>query len=134
MNLQNKEFGFTQNRKHLYSITDQVGLPCWLRRQRIHLQWGKPVFDPWAGKIPWRRAQQSTPVFLLGEFHGQRSLAGYYSPQDCKKLDRTERLSTTMDSIHNTFTLSIVDKFFIKKQTPKSYYEVRETYSVLHIT
>ena len=33
--------------------------------------------DPWAGKIPWRRAWQPTPVFLPGESHGQRSLAGY---------------------------------------------------------
>ena len=31
-------------------------------------------FDPWVGKIPWRRAWQPTPVFLSGEFHGQRSL------------------------------------------------------------
>ena len=31
-------------------------------------------FSPWVGKIPWRRAWQPTPVFLLGEFHGQRSL------------------------------------------------------------
>ena len=34
-------------------------------------------FDPWAGNIPWRREWQPTPVFLPGEFHGQRSLAGY---------------------------------------------------------
>ena len=34
------------------------------------------VFDPWIGKIPWRRAWQPTPVFLPGEFHGQRSLVG----------------------------------------------------------
>ena len=34
-------------------------------------------FNPWVGKIPWRRAQQPTPVFLTGESHGQRSLAGY---------------------------------------------------------
>ena len=32
---------------------------------------------PWAEKIPWRRAWQSTPVFLPGESHGQRSLVGY---------------------------------------------------------
>ena len=36
-------------------------------------------FDPWVGKIPWRRAWQSTPVFLPGEAHRQRSLAGYSS-------------------------------------------------------
>ena len=34
-------------------------------------------FDPWVRKIPWRRAQQPTPVFLPGESHGHRSLAGY---------------------------------------------------------
>jgi len=34
-------------------------------------------FNPWVGKIPWRRAWQPAPVFLLGESHGQRGLAGY---------------------------------------------------------
>ena len=37
----------------------------------------KHRFDPWVGKIPWRRAWRPIPVFLLGESHGQRSLAGY---------------------------------------------------------
>ena len=31
-------------------------------------------FGPWVRKIPWRRAWQPTPVFLPGEFHGQRVL------------------------------------------------------------
>ena len=34
-------------------------------------------FNPWVRKIPWRRAWQFTPVFLSGESHEQRSLAGY---------------------------------------------------------
>ena len=34
-------------------------------------------FDPWVGKIPWRSEWQPTPVFLLGESYGQRSLVGY---------------------------------------------------------
>ena len=34
-------------------------------------------FDPLDGKIFWRRAWQPTPVFLPGQSHGQRSLAGY---------------------------------------------------------
>ena len=46
-------------------------------------------FNPWVGEIPWRRKWQPTPVFLLGESHGQRSLAGY-SPWDCKESDMTE--------------------------------------------
>ena len=36
----------------------------------------KPGFDPWVGKIPWRRKRQPTPVFLPGKSHGQKSLAG----------------------------------------------------------
>ena len=36
----------------------------------------RPGFDPWVGKIPWRRKWQPTPVSLSGEFHGQRSLVG----------------------------------------------------------
>ena len=44
----------------------------------------------WVGKIPWRREWLPTPVFLPGESHGQRGLAGY-SPQRCKS-DMTEWL------------------------------------------
>ena len=40
-------------------------------------------------KIPWRRARQPTPIFLSGEFHGQRSLAGY-NPRGRKESDTTE--------------------------------------------
>ena len=39
-------------------------------------------------------AWQPTPVFFPGESHGQRSLAGY-NPKGCKKLDMSERLSTS---------------------------------------
>ena len=40
-------------------------------------------FDPWIGKIAWRRQWQPTPVFLPGESHGQGSLVSY-SPWGCK--------------------------------------------------
>ena len=42
-----------------------------------------------SGKIPWKRKWQPTPVFLPGEFHGQRSLVGS-SPWDHKVSDLTE--------------------------------------------
>ena len=45
--------------------------------------------NPWVRKITWRKAWQPTLVFLPGESHGQRSLAGY-SPWGCKKSDMTE--------------------------------------------
>ena len=51
-------------------------------------------FDSWVGKIPWQRAWQPTPVFLPGESHGQRSLAGY-SPWGHKELDMTEQHTHT---------------------------------------
>ena len=46
------------------------------------------------GKIPWRRKWQPIPVFLLGKFHGQRSLRGYH-PWGCTESYTTERLTTT---------------------------------------
>ena len=42
-------------------------------------------FNPWVGKIPWRRKWQPTPVFLTGKPHGQRSLADY-SPLGHKRV------------------------------------------------
>ena len=42
-----------------------------------------------SGNIPWKRKWQPTPVFLPGEFYGQRSLTGY-SPWGCKESDTTE--------------------------------------------
>ena len=47
---------------------------------------------PPPGKIPWRRAWQPIPVFLPGESHGQRSLAGC-SPWGRKEADTPEQLS-----------------------------------------
>ena len=57
------------------------GLSWWL-------SWSceRPKFEPWVGKIPWRRKWQPTPVLLLGEFHGQRSLVGD-SPWGHKESD-----------------------------------------------
>ena len=46
---------------------------------------------PGLGRFPWRREWKPTPVFLPGEFHGQRGLAGY-SPRVCKESDTTERV------------------------------------------
>ena len=56
------------------------------------LQCRKPRLDPWVRKILWKREWLTTPVFLPGEFHGQRSLAGY-SPWGHGEADPTEQLS-----------------------------------------
>ena len=55
---------------------------CQCRRCRKH------GFNPWVGKIQWRKKWQATPVFLSGKFHGHRSGAGY-SPWGRKELDTT---------------------------------------------
>jgi len=54
----------------------------------------RPEFDPWVGKIPWRREWLPTSVFLPGEFPGQRSL-GDYSPCSCNESDKSEQLTFT---------------------------------------
>ena len=56
-------------------------------------------FDPWVGKIPWRRKWLPTPVFLPGESHAQKSLVGH-SLWGCKELDMTERLIHTHPNTH----------------------------------
>ena len=50
----------------------------------------RPRFDPWVWKIPWRREWPPNPVFLPGEFHGERYLADY-SPWGRKESDTTEQ-------------------------------------------
>ena len=46
-------------------------------------------FNPWVGKIPWRKKWQPAPVFLPGKFHGQKGLVGY-SLWYCEELDKSE--------------------------------------------
>ena len=70
----------------------------------------RPGFDPWVGKISWRKEWLPTPVFWPGEFHG------LYSPWACKKLDLTFiymhfiknysfRWSLRVDSLEKTLML-----------------------------
>ena len=51
----------------------------------------RPGFDPWVGKIPWRKERLPTPVFWPREFHG------LYSPWGCKESDTTEQLSLSLN-------------------------------------
>ena len=60
---------------------------------RICLQCRRPGFNPWVRKISLRREWLSTPAFLPGESHGQRSLAGC-SPWGRRESYMTERLNT----------------------------------------
>ena len=62
------------------------------------LQYRRPGFDPWVGKIPRRREQLPLPVLLLGECHRQRSLA-CYSSWGHKESDTTERLTLPLENV-----------------------------------
>ena len=75
-----------------YQSLERIGFPggtsgkepaCQCRRHKRY------DFDPWVGKIPWRRKWQPTPVFLPGKSYRQRSLVGY-SPWGLKESDTTE--------------------------------------------
>ena len=79
-------------------LVHSIGLPWWLRRYRICLQCQRPGFDPWVGKMPWRRAWQPTPVCLPGEPHEQRSLVG--TAYGVSELDTPERLKHTSSAAH----------------------------------
>ena len=61
------------------ALSTFTGLPWWLRWWGIFLQYRRPRFNPWVGKVLWRSEGQPTPVFLPGESHGQREPGGLQS-------------------------------------------------------
>jgi len=74
-------YPFHQTFKKFWPLFRQA-LPWRLSWWRIRLQCRRPGFNPWVGKIPWRRERLPTPVFWPGEFHG------LYSPWGRKESDR----------------------------------------------
>ena len=73
----------------------KMGLPWWLSGKESAWQCRRPGFNPWVGKIPWKKKWQSTPVLLPGKSHGHRTLAGY-SPWGHERVG--------YDLINNTHT------------------------------
>ena len=81
-----------------WGLMSKMALPRWCtgkvsacQCRRHKRRW----FDSWVGKIPWKRKWRSSPVFLPGNFNGQRSLVGY-SPWHHKESDTTEWACTCM--------------------------------------
>ena len=72
------------------------GLPCWFSWWRFCLQCRRPGFNPWVGKVPWRRERPPTRVSWPGEFHG------LYSPWGHKAWDMTKQLSLSLGGAGNT--------------------------------
>ena len=71
-------------------------------------------FSPWVGKIPWRKAWQTTPLFLPGESHGQRKLTWGH-----KESDETEATSqhAGTDFVRLRHFTAICWKLIISTQT-----------------
>ena len=65
-------------------------------------------FNPWVGKISWRRKWQPTLVFLPGKFYGQRSLVSY-SPWGCKRVrhDLEMKQQSSSKAAHHDHHLSV---------------------------
>ena len=72
---------------HSYQEVSQMALV--VRNPSPNRRCKRPGLNPWVRKIPWKKKCQPTPVFLLGDSHGQRSLVGY-SPGGGKESDTTE--------------------------------------------
>ena len=93
-------YGVAQSRTQLKRLSSSssvymLGFPGGTSGKGSTCQWRRHKrrgFDPWIGKMPWRRAWQPTPVFSPGESPGQRSLAGC-SPWSHRESDTTEPLS-----------------------------------------
>ena len=92
---------FTEENRGGLQVLSGKESACQCRRHR---------FDPWVGKIPWRRKWQPTPAFLPGKSHGQRSLVGY-SPWSHKESDMTEQLTLfTFLSLNYLLSLCLINK------------------------
>ena len=70
-------YGVAQSRTRLKWLSSSSrwkgGLSWWLSGKESTCQHRRQGFDPWVGKIPWRRKWQPTPVFLPRKSHGQRT-------------------------------------------------------------
>ena len=87
--------------KHISGPTSSF----WLGR----LQCGRPGFDPWVGKIPWRRETLSS-IFTWRIPTDRRNLVRY-SPWGFEESDTTERLSTAQHRLEWSPRICISNKF-----------------------
>ena len=62
--------------KNLFLFNKKDELPWWCNSKESAYQRRRHRFYPWIRKIPWSRKRQPTPVFLLENFHTQRTLEG----------------------------------------------------------
>ena len=106
--------------KHPLIFLDNIGPPQVVKK----LPAMRETWDPWVGKIPWKRELLPTPVFLRREFHGQRSLTDY-NPWGRKGSDTTEGLSLSLSS-----TLGASQVALVVKNPPANAGDIRDSGSI----
>ena len=98
-----------------YQITMvRTGFPCASAGKESACIVGYLGLIPGLGRSPGEGRGLPIPEFWPGEFHGQRSLAGY-NPRDCKELDKTEWLTLTLNTIWFKSVTANEHCFFIKR-------------------
>ena len=103
-----------------------LGFPGGTSDEESTNQWRrfkKCGFNPWVEKIPWRRAWQSTPVFLPGESHGQRECGGPWSIES----QRVRHDWSNLAHMQGLFPLGIAD------QTMRENRKFRTNFSLLAV-
>ena len=85
-----------------------AGLPRWLSGKESACQCRRHRFDPWVGKIPWRRTWKLSSVFLLGKSYGERSLVDY-SPWGHERVGDDLASKTTKLSVLTLYNSYLLD-------------------------
>ena len=103
----------------LLSVTEggffSWGFPGGLYSKESACNWGDIGFNPWVGKIPWRRKWQPIPVFLPGKSHEQRSLGSQRVRHDWATNTAKEGRQLLQDKTSSSFpSLVLLLSFFIK--------------------
>ena len=95
-----------------WSSNPLFGLPSWLSGKES-CQCRRLGFNPWVGKIPWRRKWQLILVFLSGKSHAQRMLVGYVIVHGvAKETDTTHRLNKSLINSTKTQNTLRIEKTY----------------------
>ena len=94
----------TDNESVLIWVPVRISISRCLTTLIIFIHGRRPRFDPWLGKIHWRRERLPTPVFWPGEFHG------LYSPWGRKESDTAEQLSLSLKTVTQNYGFYFMEK------------------------
>ena len=101
-----------------YSLDILTQLPWWVRWWSVCLQCGRAGFNPWVGKISWRREWQPTPVFLVKAMESHSSTLAWKIPrtEDAGGLQSMGSLELDMtERLHFAWNIPLVSLLFLKR-------------------